>query len=80
MTLLVAVAAVSVATLVWMGVRLLTQERALEAQRLQDHREAAADRAVAALEQALLAEERRLTSPRTADLWTADDLLIVVAS
>ena len=42
--LFVAVAAVSVTALVWMGVRLLTQERALEAQRLQERREAAADK------------------------------------
>jgi len=78
--LFAAVAAVSVTALVWMGARLLTQERALEAQRLQERREAAADRAVAALGQLLLADERRLTSPRGVDVVAGDDLLVVVAS
>ena len=77
--LFVAVAAVSVIAVVWMGARLLTQERALEAQRLQERRETAADRVVAALEQVLLAEERRLTNPRAPDLVAGDDLLVVVA-
>jgi signal transduction histidine kinase len=77
--LFVAVAAVSVIALVWMGVRLLTQERALEAQRLQERREAAADRVVAALEQVLLAEERRLTNPKVPDPVSGDDLLLFVA-
>lgn len=62
-----------------MGARLLTQERALEAQRLEERREAAADRVVAALEQVLLAEERRLANPKLADLVAGDDLLAVVA-
>ena len=74
-----AVAAVSVAALLWMGVRLLTQERALETQRLQERREATADRVVAALEQALLAEERRLALPRMVGRVEGDDLLVVVA-
>ena len=78
--LFVAVAAVSVTALVWMGARLLTQERALEAQRLPERREAAADRAVAALGQLLLADERRLTSPGVVDLVAGDELLVVVAS
>jgi signal transduction histidine kinase len=77
--LFVAVAAVSVAALVWMGTRLLMQERALEGQRLQERRDAAADRVVAALEQALLAEERRLATPRATDLPDDDDVLVVVA-
>lgn len=75
----VAVAAVSVAALLWMGVRLLTQERALETQRLQERREAAADRVVAALEQALLAEERRLANPRAIDFPGGEDVLVVAA-
>lgn len=78
--LFVAVAAVSVTALVWMGARLLTQERALEAQRLQERREATADRVVAALEQVLLAEERRLASPQVSDLTTGNDHLLVVAN
>jgi signal transduction histidine kinase len=78
-TLGVAVAAVSVIALVWMGVRLLTQERAVEEQRLQERRAAAADRAVAALEQVLLAEERRLTNPLAPHLVAGDDVLQFVA-
>jgi signal transduction histidine kinase len=78
-TLFVAVAAVSVTALVWMAARLAAQERALEAQRLQERREAAADRAVAALGQLLLAEERRLATPRMTDPAAGDDLLVVVA-
>jgi signal transduction histidine kinase len=77
--LFIAVAAVSVAALVWMGARLLVQDRALEGQRLQERRETAADRVVAALEQALLAEERRLAKPPETDLPDGDDALVVVA-
>src|SRR5512143_1193935 len=77
--LFVAVAAVSVTALMWMGVRLLTQEGVLETQRLQERREAAADRVVAALEQVLLAEERRLANPKAPDVVAGDDLLVVVA-
>lgn len=77
--LFLAVAAVSVAALVWMGARLLTQDRALEAQQLEERREAAADRVVAALEQALLAEGRRLANPWPADLAAAEDLVVVSA-
>jgi len=77
-TLFVAVAAVSVAALVWMGARLLTQERALETERLKERREAFADRAVAALEQVLLAAERQLADSQAAGLTTGDDLVVVV--
>ncbi len=58
--LFLTVAAVSVAALVWMGARLLQQDRALETQQLAERREAAADRLVASLEQALAEEERKL--------------------
>jgi len=77
--LFITVAAVSVAALAWMGARLLVQERALEGQRLQERREAVADRVVAALEQALLAEERRLAGPGTADFTESDDVLVLAA-
>ena len=77
--LFITVAAVSVAALAWMGARLLVQERALEGQRLQERREAVADRVVAALEQALLAEERRLAGPGTADVAESDDVLVLAA-
>jgi signal transduction histidine kinase len=55
-----AVAAVSVVALIWLGVRLVAQDRALEAERLREKRESAADRVVAALDQALSADERSL--------------------
>ena len=55
-----AVAAVSVVALVWLGARLVAQDRALEAERLREKRESAADRVVAALSQALSADERSL--------------------
>jgi signal transduction histidine kinase len=58
--LFLGVAAVSVIALTWMGWRLLQQDRELEAQRLEEQREAAADRIIAALEKALAAEERKL--------------------
>lgn len=54
------VAAVSVIALIWLGVRLVGQDRALEAERLREKRESAADRVVAALDQALSADERSL--------------------
>jgi signal transduction histidine kinase len=55
-----AVAAVSVIALIWLGVRLVAQDRALEAERLREKRESAADRVVVALDQALSADERSL--------------------
>jgi len=77
MALFMVVAAVSAVALIWMGVRLLQQDRALEKQRLEDRREAVADRVVAELEQTLLEEELRLTgaSPQP----VGDDALIVIA-
>jgi threonine/homoserine/homoserine lactone efflux protein len=58
--LFLGVAAASVGALVWMGVRLIKQDRALEAQQLRERREAAADRLTAALGQILSSEEERL--------------------
>ncbi len=55
-----AVAAVSVVALILLGVRLVAQDRALEAERLREKRESTADRVVAALDQALSADERSL--------------------
>jgi signal transduction histidine kinase len=78
--LILAVAAVSVGALVWMGVRLVQQDRALEAQQFAQRREAAADRLVAALEQVLTAEERRLASTATVGLpGTTDGAVLVLA-
>lgn len=78
--LFLAVAAVSVVALVWMGVRLMQQDRALESQQLEDRREAAADRVVAALEQVLSAEERRLAEAQLANFrLAAEDALLFTA-
>ena len=51
--LFLGVAAVSVVVLVWMSVRLVKQDRALEAKQLEERREAAADRQTISLEQVL---------------------------
>jgi signal transduction histidine kinase len=78
--LFLGVAAVAVAALVWMGVRLLQQDRALEAQQLRERREAVADRMIVALEQALLAEERRLTDlPKVDFTLPADDGVLILS-
>jgi signal transduction histidine kinase len=61
--LLLAVAGICVIALVWMGLRLMQQDRALEARQLEERREAAADRIVAALEQVLTEEEQKLVEP-----------------
>jgi signal transduction histidine kinase len=58
-----AVAGVSVFALVWLGVGIVRQDRALEIQRLDERREGAADRLVTALERALSADERLLDNP-----------------
>ena len=49
------------AAVVWLGLRLLEQDRAIEARQLLERREVAADRLVSGLEQALSATERRLS-------------------
>ena len=55
-----AVAAVAVSAIVWLGVAIVRQDRAFEVQRLDERREGAADRLVTALERALSADERLL--------------------
>ena len=72
----------SVIALVWMGWRLLQQDRELEAQRLEEQREVAADRVVAALEMALAAEERKIAEGLMANFSpkTEDCLLIIIDS
>jgi signal transduction histidine kinase len=61
--LLLAIAGICVIALVWMGLRLMQQDRALEARQLEERRAAAADRVVAVLEQVLTAEEQKLAEP-----------------
>ena len=76
----VVIAAVSVIALVWLGTRLLRQDRELEAQRLLEKRESAADRVVAALDRVLSADERSLLSrPGTAPHPGRNGLVLVVA-
>lgn len=76
--LFLGVAAVSVAALVWMGVRLIKQDRALEAQQLRERREAAADRLTASLEQILSDEERKLADLLHVDFRPPEDDVVLV--
>jgi signal transduction histidine kinase len=78
--LFLGVAAVSVGALVWMGVRLIEQDRALEAQQLRERREASADRLTVSLEQTLSAEEERLADPENVDLLPSADAVVVAFS
>ena len=71
--LFLGVAAVSVIALVWMGWRLLQQDRALEAQRLEEKREAVADRFTAALEKVLSEEERKLADVTISEFTPASE-------
>ena len=71
--LFLCVAAAAVAALVWMGVRLVRQDQALEAEQLRERQEAAADRMIVSLEQALAAEERRLADPATSALSSPEN-------
>lgn len=58
--LIVAVTVVPLATLLWLGWRLLEQDRLLEAQQIQQRIERAADLVVSALQRAIAASERSL--------------------
>jgi signal transduction histidine kinase len=78
MILFLGVAAVSVAALVWMGVRLIQQDRALEAQQLEERREAAADRLIASLEQVLLEEESKLADLPNVDFHPSEDDVVLI--
>jgi len=51
---------VPAAAVVWLGVRLIEQDRALASRQLRERRESAADRLIADLEQAVSSTERRL--------------------
>jgi len=79
--LFLCVAGMSVVALIWMGVRLMQQDRALETQQLEERRQAAADRLIASLEQVLSAEERRLADlPNTDHRPPEAGLILIVAS
>jgi signal transduction histidine kinase len=78
--LFLSAAAVSVFVLVWMGVRLLQQDRILEDQRLEEKREVAADRFTAALEKALSEEEKKLDENAQDNFSPiSDDVVLIIA-
>jgi tetratricopeptide (TPR) repeat protein len=58
----VAITVAPLATLVWLGWRLLQQDRILEQQRAQEQMELAADLVVASLQRALASSEQRLAA------------------
>src|SRR6185503_4904871 len=60
--LIVGITVVPLATLLWLGWRLLEQDRMLEGQQVQQRVERAADLAVAALQRALSSSEQRLAA------------------
>ncbi len=75
-----AVAGVSVLALVWLAVAIVRQDRALEIQRIDERRQAAADRLATTLERALSADERLLDNPAApAEGLARDDALLIVA-
>ena len=62
----------------WLGVRLIQQDRELEARQTAERRQTAADRAVAVLEQALASTERQLLAAAPAiPIAPADDVVLV---
>jgi hypothetical protein len=76
-----AVAGVSVLALVWLGFAIVRQDRAIEIQRLNEQREAAADRSAAALERALSADERLLDNTASPpEGFAGDDAILIAAS
>src|SRR5690349_21767783 len=64
--------------LVWLGWRLLEQDRVLEQRRIQERRERATDLIVTALQQALAADEQRLADPASWRGLPAEDARVVV--
>src|SRR5215831_10713876 len=64
------------AAVVWLGVRLVDEDRALATRQLRERREAAADRVVAGLVQALSATERRLAGGSIA-IRPGDDAVLL---
>jgi signal transduction histidine kinase len=63
---------------VWLGVRLIEQDRALASRQLRERRESAADRLIAGLEQAVSSTERRLDGePIGLPIRPDDDAVLV---
>jgi signal transduction histidine kinase len=79
--LFLAVAVISIVTLVWMGFRLVGQDRELEVQRLEELREQAADQFVSGLTEAIEEVQSKLTKNPSLDfLVTTGDTLLVEAT
>jgi signal transduction histidine kinase len=74
-----AVAAVAVSALVWIGAGIVRRDRALEIQRIDERREAAADRLVASLEWALASDERLLTGNGSPGSAPAPGAVLIIA-
>ena len=69
----------SVFALIWMGLRLVQQDRSLEVQQIVEKREAAADRIIAALEQTLTIEERKLDDPQASEFFPEQEDFFLVS-
>ena len=78
LVLFLAVTLAPAAGLVWLGWRLLEQERALEAQRRLERREQGAELIVGALREQLLASRQRLADPSGALGSESGDAVVVV--
>ena len=63
---------------VWLGARLIEQDRALASRQLRERRESAADRLIAGLEQAVSSTERRLDGEPTGVPIRPDDDAVLV--
>jgi len=78
LALFLAVTLLPAAGLVWLGWRLLEQDRDLEAQRMLERRENAAELIVSALRERLLAARQTLADPSRAPGLAAGDSVVVV--
>ena len=78
LVLFLAVTLAPAAGLVWLGWRLLEQERSLEAQRRLERREQGAERIVGVLRERLAASRQGLGNPALALPPTVDDAVVVV--
>jgi hypothetical protein len=66
------------AAVVWLGVRLVDQDRAVAARQLRERREAAAERVIGTLQQAVAISERRLAGDPDAFPFQRDDDALLV--
>jgi hypothetical protein len=79
LALFFAVTLAPAAGLVWLGWRLLEQDRQLETQRAMERRESAADRIVGILQQELSASRQFLADPgRIAELTTEGSVVVLL--